>query len=181
MHRATRWVILAGALALAGVLASGSKLRTEPVPVWKEVGWPFPTDPWGKGRAFECSARECGTRIALFVRPKIGLCGCMTSIEDDDLQRLSDLDLLSGEPIAVGLGRPAEVRSLKGRSRGYLLRGAAPAKSAVALALHDRCDLIVATAAIYGSEPPADRLTEVVATWLAGDAVFRWVERQIGL
>ena len=180
MRRGLRWAIPAGALALAGALAAGAELRREPVPLWKEVAWPFPEDPWGKGKAFECSARDCGAKVALYVRPKVGLCGCMATIEDDDLQRLSDLDLLPGEWTAASAGEPAQVRSLKGRSRGYLRRGAAPAGAAVAMAFHDRCDLVVATAAIDGAGHP-ERLTRAATDWLAADPVFRWIELKIGL
>ena len=53
-------------------------------PIWTETAWAFPIDPWGKGKAFRCRAEHCGAEVNLYVRAKIGSCGCVTAIDDDD-------------------------------------------------------------------------------------------------
>ena len=52
-------------------------------PVWTEVGWPFPLDQWGRGRAFQCKAADCGREVKLYLRAKIGFCNCATGVADD--------------------------------------------------------------------------------------------------
>ncbi len=45
--------------------------------------------------------------------------------------------------------------------------------------LHDRCDLIVATAAIGGGQPGAQE--DAVIEFLNSDLVLRWAEVTLGL
>jgi len=45
-------------------------------PIWAEAKWPFALDQWGFGRAFVCAPADCGTRIEIYVRSKIGFCNC---------------------------------------------------------------------------------------------------------
>ena len=45
---------------------------------WTEVQWPFPADQFGRGKAFQCGAADCGTPVTLYVRAKIGFCNCTT-------------------------------------------------------------------------------------------------------
>ena len=69
---------------------------------------------------------------------------------------------------------------MQGRSRGYALGGrSAMVKSALTIAFHDRCDIIVATAAIGNSEPAAQE--HAVLEFLNGDRVLRWAEATFGL
>ena len=49
-------------------------------------------DPWGKGKAFRCRAEHCGEEVSLYIRAKIGFCGCVTAIDDDEVDRVGDLD-----------------------------------------------------------------------------------------
>jgi hypothetical protein len=53
-------------------------------PVWAEVQWPYPMDEWGKGKAFQCRAADCGVEVNLYIRAKIGFCNCTTGVSDDD-------------------------------------------------------------------------------------------------
>jgi hypothetical protein len=114
------------------------------------------------------------------VRAKIGLCGCVTAIDDDTVDRVSDVDLIGGDRMALGPGRAIEVRWMKGRSRGYTVGGrGAAAGSALAIAFHDRCDMIVATAAI---DNKALTMQEgAVLEFLNSDRILRWAETAIGL
>ena len=178
---ATVVLVAGGALGAAGLLTSRAPViaAASPNPVWTEAAWPFPTDPWGKGKAFRCRAEHCGTEVNLYIRAKIGSCGCVTAIDDDDVDRVGDLDLIAPERAALGSGRPIEVRWMKGRSRGYAVSRSATAKSALSIAFHERCDMIVATAAI-GSAQPAPQ-EGAVLEFLNSDRVLRWAEVTLGL
>jgi len=69
---------------------------------------------------------------------------------------------------------------MRGRSRGYAVGGrGATAKSALAIAFHDRCDLIVATTAIGGDQPGVQE--DAVLEFLKSDLVLRWAEVTLGL
>jgi hypothetical protein len=149
-------------------------------PIWTEIKWPFPPDLWGPGLAFRCKAADCGSEIHLYLRAKIGFCNCTTAIDDDMVDRVGDVDLLASERVAVGPGRAINVRSMKGRSRGYAVGGRdATAKSALSIAFHDRCDLIVATAAIGGDQPGVQESR--VLQFLNSDLILRWTEVTLGL
>jgi hypothetical protein len=103
--------MLGGALGMLGLLADhvlkpGSTAAPSPNPIWTEVPWPFLMDQWGKGKAFQCKAEHCGTEVKLYLRAKLGSCNCTTGVADDtDLDRMSDLDLVSGEVLPLGAGR----------------------------------------------------------------------------
>jgi len=147
-------------------------------PVWTEGTWPFPIDQWGGGWAFQCKAADCGIDVNLYLRPKIGFCNCQTGVADDEeLDRVSDVDLVGGERSALGPGRPITVHWMKGRSRGYRV-GAPAAKSVLSLAFNDRCDVIVATV-VAGDEPVAQE--RAVLEFLNGDLVQHWAETVLGL
>src|SRR5262245_4195783 len=89
-------------------------------PVWTDAAWPFPIDQWGQGWAYQCKAADCGVEVNLYLRPKIGFCNCQTGVADDEeLDRVSDVDLVGNEGSALGPGRPITVHWMKGRSRGY--------------------------------------------------------------
>src|ERR1700722_7444522 len=83
-------------------------------PVFSEVEWPYPTDEWGKGKAFRCAAADCGAEVNLYVRAKIGFCNCKTGVSDDnELTRLSDFSLMGDKPSELGPGRPIRVAWMK--------------------------------------------------------------------
>ena len=116
---------------------------------WREIAWPFPRDGWPAGRAFRCDA--CGGEIGgveLYVRPKIGFCNCTTGVADDDeVDRVADLDLISPQFAPREPGSAVRVAGLAGRSRGYDLAMADGTRhAAVGIALSQRCDLLVAVA-----------------------------------
>ena len=152
-------------------------------PVWTEAAWPFPIDQWGQGWAYQCKAADCGVEVNLYLRPKIGFCNCQTGVADDEeLDRVSDVDLVGSEGSALGPGRPITVHWMKGRSRGYRVgapsAGAPPAKSVLSLAFNDKCDVIVATV-VAGAAPVSQE--QAVLEFLNGDLVRRWAEAVLGL
>ncbi|MDZ4368427.1 MAG: hypothetical protein U0987_15605 [Afipia sp.] len=150
-------------------------------PAWAEVQWPFPTDEWGKGKAFRCAAANCGVEVNLYIRAKIGFCNCTTGVSDDDeLARLSDFNLMGEKPSATGPGRPISVRWMRGRSRGYTVTASGwTRRSSLAVAFNDRCDAIVATA-IVGNDRPA-AVEAGVIEFLNSDTIAKWAEVAIGL
>jgi hypothetical protein len=174
-------LVAGGAVGAAGLFAGRAPNTALPSrPVWIETAWPFPLDPWGKGKAFHCRAEHCGADIKLYIRAKIGACGCVAAIDDEDLDRVVDVDLIGPERASLGPGRPIEVRWAKARMRPYTLSGrGATARSALAIALHERCDLIVATAAVSHGEPVAHG--GAVLEFLNSDTILGWAEVTLGL
>jgi hypothetical protein len=147
-------------------------------PVWTEAAWPFPVDQWGGGWAFQCKAANCGIDVNLYLRPKIGFCNCQTGVADDEeLDRVGDIDLIGSGRSALGPGRPITVHSMKGRSRGYEV-DAPSAKSVLSLAYNSRCDVVVATV-VAGGDPVGQE--QAVLEFLNGDLVGNWVEQVLGL
>jgi hypothetical protein len=123
-----------------------------------EVTWPFPLDQFGGGWAFQCKAADCGIEVNLYLRPKIGFCNCQTGVADDEeLDRVGDVNLIGSKGSALGPGWPITVHSMKGRSRGYEV-GAPSAKSVLSLAFNSRCDVTVATVVAGGDPSRKNRL-----------------------
>jgi hypothetical protein len=185
LHRAyvTVAVLVAGIGGTAVFLAAKPPADTHRLssgdrPVWTEAAWPFPIDQWGEGWAFQCKAADCGLDVNLYLRPKIGFCNCQTGVADDEeLDRVSDVDLVGSERSALGPGRPITVHWMKGRSRGYTV-GAPSAKPVLSLAFNNRCDVIVATV-VAGDAPVAQE--QAVLEFLNGDLVLHWAEVVLGL
>jgi hypothetical protein len=146
---------------------------------WQEIAWPFPRDGWPAGRAFRCES--CGERggVELYVRAKIGFCNCTTGVADDDeVDRVADLDLISAQFAPREAGRAVHVGGLAGRSRVYDLAMSDGARhAAIGIALSRRCDLLVAVA--QGRAAPAE-LQRVAFDHLASRALHRWVIAALG-
>jgi hypothetical protein len=174
---------LAGAIAfLASALPYRGGAATAPShPVWTEVQWPFAMDQWGKGKAFRCTAADCGAEVSLYIRAKIGFCNCTTGVSDDDeLNRLSDLNLMGDNPSVLAPGHPINVAWMKGRIRSYAVTGPALAgQSALAVAFNDHCDAIVATV-VSGHDRPAP-IEPSVLEFLNSKTIINWAEVTLGL
>src|SRR4051812_9799526 len=72
--------VLGGAAAFLARKPEPERAATPEELAWTEVGWPFPLDPWGPGRAFRCKAADCGSEVTLYLRAKLGLCNCTTGV-----------------------------------------------------------------------------------------------------
>jgi hypothetical protein len=175
--------LVAGIGGYAAFLAAKPPADTHPMSspdqaVWAETAWPFPVDQWGGGWAFQCKAADCGIDVNLYLRPKIGFCNCQTGVADDEeLDRVSDVDLVGSETSALGPGRPITVHWMKGRSRGYTV-GTPSAKSVLSLAFNSRCDVMVATV-VAGGDPVAQE--QAVLEFLNSDLVLQRAEIVLGL
>jgi hypothetical protein len=189
-----RIAMIAAALLAAGIGSTAVFLAAKPPAdtlrlspgdrgVWTDAAWPFPIDQWGQGWAYQCKAADCGIDVTLYLRPKIGFCNCQTGVADDEeLDRVGDVDLFAAESSALGPGQPITVHWMKGRSRGYRVgvpsAGAPRAKSVLSLAFNNRCDVIVATV-VAGDKPIAQE--QAVLEFLNGDLVLHWAEAVLGI
>ena len=181
-----RWpAILIAALAFGAVSGAAAyhKLRPQdrssPNTHWHEIAWPFPRDAWPAGRAFRCDAASCGGMAEIYVRPKIGFCNCDTGVADDDeVDRVADLDLISERFVPVEAGRVVRVADMSGRSRAYDLDMADGSRhAAIGIALSHRCDLLVAVVQGKGAAPVLQRIG---LEFLASDDTHRWMTASLG-
>ena len=186
-------LVLALAAGVAGAIAGYLALAAPPAAdkvtgdtsaaraIWTEVSWPFPLDQWGTGRAFACKAADCGADLKLYLRAKLGACNCAAGVADDeDLDRMSDFDLVGGEVLALGPGRPVAVGSMKGRSRAYtLVARNPPGKTVISVVYNDRCDMIAATTVLPHDRPAA--IEPDVIAFLNSATVVRWAEVTLGI
>lgn len=156
-----------------GAAASGNQEAWREIG-WREIPWPFPRDGWPAGRAFHCDAAVCGTDAELYVRPKIGFCNCDTGVADDDeVDRVADLDLMSTRFVPLAAGNVIKVAGLTGRSRGYDLSMADGSKrTAVGFALSRRCDLMVAVVQGKGAAPVVQHVAE---DFLNSEPMVHWM------
>jgi hypothetical protein len=187
MRRLLAIVIAALAFgALSGVTAYQKvrpQARESAQARWQEIDWPFPRDGWPAGRAFRCDG--CGG-AELYVRPKIGFCNCDTGVADDDeVDRVADLDLISERFVPLEPGQPVRIGELAGRSRSYELsmsngaqhRAVGMAVSsgarqvAVGMAVSHGCDLFVAV--VQGSATASELRLEALR-FLQSAEMRRW-------
>lgn len=143
---------------------------------WREIAWPFPRDGWPAGRAFRCETEVCGGEVEVYARPKIGFCNCDTGVADDDeVDRVADLDLMSERFVPLAAGKPIRVADMQGRIRGYDLQIAGGARhTAIGIAVSRGCDLMVAVAQGAGAAPDVQR---VALDFLASDDITRWMTK----
>jgi hypothetical protein len=175
-------IVAGAAIGLGGIAGAivlfGSAAGRAPHPVWTEVAWPFPTDQWGRGKAFRCAVADCGAEVHLYLRAKIGSCNCVTGVSDDaELDRMSDFALI-GEAAPLGAGRQINVGRMQGRSRVYAL-GKPAGKTAISVAFNDRCDMVVATAVVSRNRP--EPIEPDVLSFLNSETVLRWAEVTLGI
>src|SRR6266403_24448 len=141
--------LIAFAIAICALSGVAAYVAARPaVAGWQEIAWPFPRDGWPAGRAFRCDAALCGDEIELYVRPKIGFCNCDSGVADDDeVDRVADVDLISERFVALEPGRVVQVADMSGRIRNYKLQMQEGSEhTAVGIALSRRCDLLVVAA-----------------------------------
>jgi len=141
---------------------------------WREIAWPFPRDGWPAGRAFHCATATCGDDVEIYVRPKIGFCNCDTGVADDDeVDRVADLDLMSQRFAPLAPGNVVEVADMSGRLRSYDLRMQDGSRhTAIGIAVSKHCDLLVAVAQGRGTAPGVQR---AALDFLRSSAMARWM------
>jgi hypothetical protein len=146
-RRAVVQASIAGALVAATAgLAMVAHERFVPGPAdeegWRPIAWPFPRDGFPPGRAWRHGTTE------VYVRPKLGFCGnCDTGVvTDEEVDRVTDVDLLDQRFAPVKEGRAARIGALPGRSRLYRYGTSTP-HHAEGVAVSQKCDLVVAVIA----------------------------------
>ena len=113
------------------------------------------------------------------MRPKIGFCNCDKGVADDDeVDRVADLDLISARFAPSEAGKAVHVAGLAGRSRFYNLKMQDGAQhAAIGIALSHRCDLLVAVA--QGNATPSELQHEALE-YLASGEMHRWMLASLG-
>lgn len=180
-------IVIAGSAAVLGFRASamrGEMTAREPAgamaPVWSETRWPFLLDQWGIGKAFVCGPSDCGVRIEVFIRPKIGFCNCATGVSDDtELERVADTDLVSPTVRPLGPGRPVKVGWMRGLSRTYQVSDEKPRERLLSVAFNHECDVIVALASLGKADPAA--AAPAVISFLDSTPMVLWARKELGL
>jgi hypothetical protein len=170
-----RRLLTAFAIATCTVIgAAGHDHARSDIEGWREIAWPFPRDGWPAGRAFQCTAETCGGEIEVYVRPKRGFCNCDSGVADDDeVDRVADLDLISQRFVPLEPGRVIHIAGLQGRERRYDLQMSDGSRhGAVGFAVSRRCDLLVAVAQGTGA---ATEVQRVALEFLGSDDMTRWM------
>jgi hypothetical protein len=146
---------------------------------WQEIAWPFPRDAWPAGRAFRCRAAACGEGAELYVRPKIGFCNCDSGVADDDeVDRVADLDMISPNFVPRAAGRVLRVAELSGRARAYDLdMPDGSHHAAIGVALAHRCDLLVAVAQ---GKDASSGIERAALAFLGTRGMARWMAVAMG-
>lgn len=181
--------VTAIAVAIAGLAAGSATVfdvreqhrpAAPMAPVWSEAKWPFPIDQWGTGRAFVCLPADCGTKVELYVRPKIGFCNCATGVSDEaELERVADTELVSGSVRPREAGHPVKVGWMRGLGRQYWTANGERGAGVLSLAYNDGCDAVVAVAR-FGSSDSAV-LEEAILAFLNTNPMVLWIKKELGL
>ncbi|UGY05323.1 hypothetical protein [Bradyrhizobium quebecense] len=164
-------VVAAMFLALGGLSAVVGYEMAPPRPAqWREIAWPFPRDGWPAGRAFRCGTAECGTEVEVYLRPKLGFCNCDSGAADDDeVDRVSDVDMISPRFVPLKAGDVVHVAGMPGRIRAYDLDGS---RTAIGVAVSHRCDLMAVAAQGRGD---AARVQRVTLKFLESREIRAWM------
>ena len=168
-----RWL---SAVVMAMLMVGGGYARAGegPEPRWREIAWPYPRDGWPAGRAFRCTEAICGGDTEIYVRPKLGFCNCDRGVADDDeVDRVADIDLISPRFVAVAPGEEVRVGELLGRVRRYDLDTSdGEHHAATGIAVSRRCDLLVAVAQGRGEAMAVQR---AALAFLGIQEMKRWM------
>jgi hypothetical protein len=168
------WPAIAVAVLALGALSGVAAYENDAPRAanWQEIVWPFPRDGWPAGRAFRCGA-ACG-EVEVYVRPKKGFCNCDSGVADDDeVDRVADLDLMSERFAAREAGHAVRVADMQGRLRAYDLdMQDGSRRAAIGIAVSHRCDLLVAVAQGKGA---ASEVRRVALEYLGSADMTKWM------
>src|SRR5260370_2901192 len=150
-----RLLLSAFAVAICSLSGSAAFHPAWPVERWHEIAWPFPRDGWPAGRAFHCASELCRDDVELYVRPKAGFCNCDSGVADDnEVDRVTDLDLLSERFVGLEPGKAIRIAGMPGRLRTYDLRMSDGSRhAAIGMAVSRPCALLVPGRPGQGAAP----------------------------
>jgi hypothetical protein len=140
---------------------------------WRPTAWPFPRDAWPQGRAWRRGTLE------VYVRPKIGFCGnCETGVTtDEEVDRVTDVDLLDERFAPVREGRAVRIGALPGRARLYRYeRAIGGIRLVEGIAVSQKCDLVIAVIAGNLSD---ERERAAAYRLLESSTVQDWIGEQL--
>ena len=111
----------------------------------------------------------------------IGFCNCATGVSDDaELDRVGDVSLIGDSFTGLYASEPVKVGWMTGRRRLFDIEPPfQPRQSAMAVAINDKCDVIVATIT-SGRDVPVEAQRAALA-FLNSDAVLNWARTELGL
>jgi hypothetical protein len=167
-------------LGLLAGLAFWQGSLSSPNSMWQEIAWPFGRDAWPPGRAFRCIAPDCGYGAEVYIRPKMGFCNCALGVSDDEeVDRVTDLDLISERFRPLAAGEPVHIAGLAGRSRVYALEMPGGAvHPAAGIALSYQCNALAA--AVYGKSGKAADFERAALDLLSSKALTVWIDSTLG-
>jgi hypothetical protein len=172
--------LMAGSVAVFGVRAPANPSASSVEPVWAEVKWPFLLDQWGIGKAFTCQPADCGVKVDVYIRPKIGFCNCSTGVSDDtELERVADTELVSPNTRPVGASRPVKIGWMNGLARPYWVSDGEASETLLSVAFNDECDVVVAVAALGEGDPAV--IEPAVIAFLSSRPMVLWAKKELGL
>jgi hypothetical protein len=172
--------LMAGSVAVFGVRAPANLATSTIEPVWTEVKWPFLLDQWGVGKAFTCLPADCGVKVDVYIRPKIGFCNCSTGVSDDtELERVADTELVSPNTRPVGASRPVKIGWMHGLARPYWVSDGEASETLLSVAFNDECDVVVAVAALGDGDPAV--IEPAVIGFLSSNPMVLWAKKELGL
>jgi hypothetical protein len=175
-------VTLAGACLMAASVAVFGVHVPPPAnsdtAAWTEAKWPFLLDQWGTGKAFACA--DCGGKVEVYVRPKIGFCNCTTGVSDDaELERVADTDLVSPKTRPIGPSQPVTIGGMKGLARPYGMADGETAEALLSVAYNSECDVVVAVATLGDGDPAM--VTPKLVAFLSTEPMLHWARKELGL
>jgi hypothetical protein len=178
--------VAATALGVGSAAVLGVRAPAPPGPAqnvteasFTETKWPFLLDQWGIGRAFTCAAADCGVKVDVVIRPKIGFCNCSTGIADDtELERVADTDLISAKTKPLGPSHPVKIGWMHGLGRAYAVDDKS-GERLLSIALNDECDAVVALARLGAGEPA--KIEPAVMAFLNSRPMVLWTKKELGL
>jgi hypothetical protein len=176
-----RLVALALLLLMNVPVAAGADVPARGAGPWNETKWPFLIDQWGLGTAYQCKAADCGIDVTVYLRAKVGFCNCTTGIvEDDEIDRVGDLDLVGWRSQARANGVPVVIGWMKGRSRAFTVEGRDRRdRHALTVAVSNKCDAVVAT--VVADQPISSDTERAAMDFLGSRPVLQWAAANTGL
>ena len=144
---------------------------------WTEAPWQIPLDNWGRGKAWVSRTAD-GAEMRLFARTKTGFCNCFSGIaNDDEIDRIGDVDLHGEDFAPVAPGTTASVGELSGRKRLFRTSGGwTGGRYVLSIVAASDCKAVVAT--IVSSEPVPPEAEAAAIALLSAEPFRRWAEDQ---
>src|SRR5262245_50292785 len=136
--------------------------------------------PVGRGRGISMQSGALRRGDKLVHRAEVGFCsGTLGVADDEELDRLSDFDLMEGDAVALTRTHEIEIAGMKGRIRAYVVTSLSrPRTYAFSIAFNSNNDAVVATALSESAQLAATE--SILIQFLSGKIVQRSGDRYSG-